>query len=278
MSVTVHSSHPLDAPFRAVCANARGEGAEFGFAGIDTAGAGDLPQRFSAWLPGNQPAARLATLREWKRQGRKFRFFFPERHYAPAREGHALFTGGHLGTPIGLLVKVQAHPDFLLHPERRGEACAWLDEPVLNRIPLAVWMQGPVADVRVMTSAVDGADIHVVMLRHTAPARHTIFELSVSPLLFHGAAPAVRDRIEATGSDGFLRVTGIWQEAVHAPRLEVHRAATDFVQRDLRRDFAQVYEHAAAQWPNDDSKSSYALAEAYLDACLKIAGQHARRP
>ena len=276
MTVTVHSTHPLDAPFQAAYRAAPAiTGTEYGFTGIQTLQLHEVPLSFSAWLPGDKPAERLSALDAWQRERRQFRLFFPERHYAPSREAQALFTRKHLGTQVSLLVKVQAHPNVLLNPELRGERLAWLSEPVLNRIPYVVWMQGPVADVRVVSSNLAGSDIHVVLLRHIEPARQSILELSVSPELRHGSEPAVYDRIEATGTDGVLRVTGIWREAVHAPRLEVHRGAMELVQRDIRRDFAQIYEHAAAHWNEDGQSASYALARAYLETCLRIANYSA---
>ncbi len=271
MSVTVHSTHCLDAPFRAAYLAAPAvTGCEYGFAGIEGLQGSEIADCISAWLPGDKPASSLAALNAWQRERKRFRFFFAERYYAPTREAHALFTGKHLGTQTSLLVKVQSHPDALLHPERCGDPLAWLSEPVLNRIPYVVWMQGPVADVRVLSSLVSGSQVHVVMLRHTEPARQSILELSVSPELRHGSEPTVYDRIEATGSDGFLKVTGIWREAVHAPRLEVHRAGIELVQRNLRRDFAQIYEHAAARWNKDHRTGSYTLARAYLETCNRI--------
>ncbi len=274
MSVIVSASRTIDEPFRRAYAGApRFAGTEFGLSGIDAATEGDIPQAFSAWLPGDRPAERLAALETWNRQRRRFRFLFPERYHAPAREAHALFTGMHVGMPIHLLVKVQAHPDTLFDPAHAGEGLNWLREPVLNRLPLAIWMQGPVADVRVVSSSVAGANTRVVMLRHKAPARQSILELSISSELRCGSAPAIHDRFEATGSDGILSVHGIWGDAVHAPRLHVRRGATDFTQRDLRRDFAQVFENAAADWNKSNRKKSYALAEAYLATCTKIVGR-----
>ena len=221
-------------------------------------------------IPGDNAVQRLKTLESWQERRRSFRFLFPEQHYGPAQEAQRLFTGKHVGTPIHLLIKVQAHPDTLLHPHLWTETGSWLREPALNRIAFAVWMQGPVADVRVVSSQVAGAQVHLVLLRHKAAARQTVMELSVSSELLQGKSPTIVDRFEATGSDGFIRVTGIWKEAVHAPRIEVYRGAMVHVQRDLNRDFAQVYANAAKNWGTPQANESYQIAQAYLKACAMV--------
>ena len=221
----------------------------------------------SAWLPGNIPGL-LPILEEWQEDNRLFRFLFPERLFAPAVAAHQLFTRRQLGNPLHMMVKVQAHPDCLLHNETDAPA-AWLAEPLLNRLPLLVWMMGPVTDVRVLEAGGNGWQSRVVMLRHAAPCRLSVLDMSLSRELYRGDRPAVYDRFECTGTDGFLRVNGIWEEDCLLPRLELHRGATETVQRDLRRDFAQVYENAVAESLalGRVSNESYRIAASYLEAC-----------
>jgi len=245
---------------------------EYGLTGL----LGDTPvdadaRAVSAWLPGDDAAKRLETLRRWQTAGVTFRFFFPERYHAPSAQARALFVGNDLGTPAHFLIKVQAHPQRLLDP-RSDTPGSWLREPVLNRLPLAVWMMGPVVDIRVLDSRIRDARSLVVLLRHRHPARLSVLESTVSPELRQGGEPAISDRFEATGSDGFIRVTGIWQEALHAPRLEVHRGPLELVQRDLPRGFTSVFTAAAAALPrlSQQSRESYRLAAEYLSACRLI--------
>jgi hypothetical protein len=224
------------------------------------------------WIPGDEPQARLTALADARQKGLSHPFFFAERYYAPAVEAHKLFTKGHLGVQLHFLAKVQVHPERLVHPNAWRDPKSWLREPVLNRLPLAVWMMGPVRDVRVVTSSAHGAETKIVMLRHVHPSRLSVLELSVSPHLTQGGKPAIADRFECTGLDGLARVTGIWQEVTHAPRLEVLRGPEVLVQRDLPRDFASLEDGAALR---KQSKESYRLAEEYLNACRLI---EAHRP
>lgn len=275
--VHVGSANPIDAPFAPAYAATNGGVAlrEFGFAGLlphrtlPPAAAGEA---VSAWLPGDNPLAYAHGLTLWQRAGVAFRFLLPERHHAPSLEAHALFTGKHLGMPLHFLGRVQAHRDRLLEPERWREPRAWLREPVLNRLPLAVWMMGPVRDVRLLESRADRSRTVLVLLRHKHPQRLSVLELSVSAELTHGGTPAIFDRFECTGTDGFLRVNGIWENHLHLPRLELHRGAVEQVQRDLPRDFAAVYEHAAraAATTSKRSADSYRLAADYLTACALL--------
>lgn len=257
MGVTIASSARIDAGFGPAYARVAAHGAEFGFGGF--AAATDFPSGpVSAWLPGDAPHEVVKRLDGIRRAGGRVRHLFAERYHAPSVEAHKLFTAGHLGTRIHFLAKVQAHPSLLVQPYSRDEH-AWLREPVLNRLPLLVWMMGPVRDVRVVRSG----RVAVVMLRHRTPGRLSILEWSVTP----ADVPAlIDDRFECTGSDGFLRVNGIWG-ASRLPRLELHRGALETVKRDLPRDFAAVYARAAERL---DAENDSELTASYLEACRLI--------
>jgi predicted dehydrogenase len=260
MGVTLHSTHLLDQAFAAAYARTSAPGAEYGFA---APAVGDpSPGTVSGWLAGDDPQAAVTRLDALRRAGSRFRFLFAERYFAPAIEAHRLFTGGHLGTRIHFLAKVQAHPARLTRP-LGAEPHAWLAEPVLNRLPLMVWMMGPVADARVVTSERGAARAAVVMLRHRTPGRLSILEWSVTPA---GSPDALDDRFECTGSDGFLRVNGVWG-ASRLPRLELHRGALESVKRDLDRDFAQVFARAAERLGHERDAE---LTAHYLEACRLI--------
>jgi len=277
VSVQLRSTSPVDLPFAAAYQKAGGPdlASEYGFAGMlahhppPAHRGGDA---VSAWLPGDEPAAWLRALTEWQRDGVGFRLLLAERHHAPSREAHALFTGRHLGLPLHFLARVQVHRERLLEPERWREPRAWLREPLLNRLPLAVWMMGPVLDVRLLESRTDHSRTVLVLLRHKQPQRLSALELSVSTELRHGGEPAVFDRFECTGTDGFLRVNGIWENHIHLPRLELHRGAVEMVQRDLPREFSSVYEHAARAGIGSKKQSaeSYRLAADYLTTCALL--------
>lgn len=276
--VDLRSRAAVDAPLAAACARVAGRVAlvEYGLGGDAARDPAPLPPGagVSVWLAGDDPAAGRAALARWRAERRPFRFLFPERLFAPAAEAKRLFTGGDLGTTIHLHVRVQAHPARLLRPEAvLATERAWLAEPALNRLPLAVWMQGPVADARVLLARRAGSLAVVLALRHARPTRQSILELSVSEGATRGGQPAILDSFEATGRDGFVRVNGIWDEAPHAPRLSLHRGALEVARRDLPRDFAQVHAAAAAEARRLSrrlSKESYSLAAAYLEACARV--------
>lgn len=266
MTVEARSDAPLDAPFREAYRGVEAALVEYGWRGIP-ADAEPLARgaAVSGFLPGDRAEARLAWLAGLRAEGRALRLLFAERLHAPSIEARRLFVeGGAIGARIHFLAKVAAHPARLLHPEAALEPWAWLREPVLNRLLLAIWVMGPVAEVRVLRARA----ATVVLLKHEAPARLSILEIVVSDGITERGVPAIADRFECTGSDGFIRVNGIWQEAAEAPRLALHRGAEEIVRRDLRRDFAQVYAAAAAEAPAiaRQSREAYALAEAYLRA------------
>lgn len=215
----------------------------------------------AGWVPGS--AHRDAALRERLRaKTLALQFVFPERYHAPSIEAHRLLTGKHLGLPIHFLYKVRAHPARL-----RG-AAAWLDEPVLNRLACVVWMMGSVVDARVLTATTGDAVTRIVALRHAHPGRLSLLELVVSPGVTHAGTPAVRERFEATGSDGFLRVNGVTEVDRGAPRIEVHRGAAEIVQRDLSREPAGI-DRLADAYRDRDRVRGCALTRDYLDACEK---------
>lgn len=266
------ATHLFDRPFQSAYASQTGAAplVEHGFSGLLAHADAQATGRISAWLPGDRIAERLSALHGWKRSAALFRFLFAEKYFAPAMEAHRLFSAGHLGNPVHFLAKVQVHRDRLLNPGRWNDVNSWLREPALNRLPLAMWMMGPVSSVRVVAVQTNSFSRGwVVLLRHRHAPRMSILELSVSSEQTQAGLPAIADRFECTGSDGFIEVNGIWGEARHAPRIAVHRAADVIVKRDLRRDFAQVYENAAAEqgrWERA-SAESYTFAEQYLDAC-----------
>jgi len=276
--VSLLSEHAVDRPFAsAYRQNPPPDGGfvELGFAGLLGERRPCLPvgAAVSAWLPGGDPARSAARLREWKAERRAFRFLFPERFCAPAIEAHRVFTHRHLGLQSHLLVKVRAHPDRLLAPERCGAAGSWLDEPVLNRLPLAVWLQGPVREVRHLRGNSAGpCQSSIVLLRHERTPRLSVMEIGVSEQVHHAGKPAVADRFECTGSDGFLEVCGVWQPDEAEARLRLHRGTAEVVRRDLPRGFAQVYERAArdSRRIRRRSGADYRHAEAYLHACVLV--------
>jgi predicted dehydrogenase len=273
--IELRSEAAIDAPFGSPAPDRAGAPlVEYGFRGLP-AGEEPLPAgaAVSGFVPGDRPDAHRARLARLREEGRAFRFLFAERLHEPAIEARHLFQAGAIGEPAHLFVKAAAHPARLLDPRAAlDDDNAWLCEPALNRLALAVWIMGPVRDARIVRSRAPGAAAAVVALRHEAPARLSVLEVAASSELTEGGAPAIRDGFECTGSDGFLRVGGIWQEAAGAPRLAIHRGGEEIARRDLRRDFAQVYERAARERGEiaRRSKESYALADAYLAACARV--------
>jgi predicted dehydrogenase len=268
MTVTLFSQATIDAPFGPAMAAAGRNYYEFGFGGspLDSPAPSGI---VSAFLAGDQPAEAREWISKISKAGGRFRLLFPERYYAPALEAHRLFTGKHLGTPIHFLSKIQVHPATLLSPDRVSDPKHWLREPLLNRIPLLVWMMGPVRDARVVFEARKGAVTCIAMFRHTHPQRLSILEFAVSGDFTQGGKPALLERFECTGSDGFLRVHGGLDPARAFPRLELHRGAIESVQRDLPREPAELYSQAVRR-AKEDSASHCSLTEHYLDACELI--------
>ena len=272
ISTTLMSSAALDLPFTDCYGLGVAGLTEYGFAGLLEQAADHAPGKdplVSAWIPGGTPDRWAAWLGALQSNRTRFRFLFPEAFHAPAREAHRLFTRGHVGTPIHVHVRVQAHPEHLLNPGSLERAGGWLDEPVLNRLPLMVWMLGPVADVRVELVAAAGAWRGVVMLKHRQPACLSVLEMSVPDDFVVGDAPGLADSLECTGSDGFLRVNGTWNDPWSEPRLVLHRGPMQSIRRDLERRFSHVYVRAAEEAPRiaRGSKAAYKLANAYLEAC-----------
>ena len=257
----------VDLSFLRAGTSRQGDTLELGFTGFGK----EVPawaRSVSAWLPGDRPDEAERWTKELRDAGTDFRFLFPERYHAPSREARRLFAGKEAGDPIHLHVRVQARPDNLLHDPRRAPQ-EWLRDPVLNRLPLAVWMQGPVHEVRLLSSSRETGCACVVLLRHADPNRMSILEWSVSP----DFAPGIADGFEATGRDGFLRVNGIWHEPWFRPRLVLHRGALETGRRDLPRDMESTAAAAAkAHHPSrKQTARSHALAAMYLDACRRVA-------
>ncbi len=276
MATIVQSVRDIDKPFlaayEAYAPKTRNSFLEFGLAGLNPDVSPKEKSAVSAWLPGSRPQKMLSCLQGLQKEKRDFRLLFPERFYAPAGEAHKLFTKKHLGLQIHFLAKVCAHPERLLTPSKWQEKTAWLDEPVLNRLPLAIWMQGGVSDVRCLVSQKENALTVVVLLSHEKPGRQSILEICVSPETKENGKPGIIDRFECTGSDGFITVNGIFQEAHHFPRIILHRGAREMVQRDLSRDFNQFFLNAAkeARKISRQSSAAYRLSKDYLHACSLI--------
>ena len=273
----VHSTHVIDAPFAQAYEGRTDMLVELGLGGW---GAAELPgsAAISAWIPGHDPDAARAALNQWQRERRALRFLFPEHLHAPSVEARRLLLNKDLGHPAHVLVRVQAHPGRLLYPDQWQSPQGWLREPALNRLPFLIWFLGPVREARVVSSIRKGALSVVVSLRHERAPRLSILEITVSNELTQANAPAIRDSIECTGSDGFVRVGGIWNEQDFSPRLHLHRGGKEILARKLRRDFGQIYESAAVQAPliARESKASWQLAEEYLHACELVLAQVAQ--
>ncbi len=276
MEHTVQSVHDIDKPFfpayEEYPPKIRTSFLEFGLAGLKPDAPPGAKAAVSAWLPGSQPRKMLTCLHMFQKEKRAFRFLFPELFFAPAREAHKLFTGKHLGLQIHFLAKVRAHPEKLLNPFKWQEKGAWLDEPALNRLPLAIWMQGGVSDIRCLVSQKENVTAVVVLLSHEKPGRQSILEICVTPETTENGKPGIIDRFECTGSDGFITVNGIFQEANYFPRIILHRGAREMIQRDFSRDFNQFFVNAAkeAQKIQRRSSAAYRLSEDYLHACSLI--------
>ena len=273
----VRSTHAIDSPFVQAYEECSDALAELGLAGW---GAKDIPAgtAISAWIPGDDPKAVRAALNNWRREGRSLRFLFPEHLHAPSVEARKLLLNKDLGHPSHALVRVQAHPARLLAPDAWNDPLSWLREPALNRLPLLIWLLGPVREARVVSANRVGARSVVVSLRHERAPRLSILELSVSESLTQGGVPAIRDSFECTGSDGFVRVGGIWNDQDFSPRLHMHRGGKEILARKLRRDFGQIYENAAAEAPmiGRESKAAWRLGSDYLHACELVLAQIAR--
>ena len=271
------SVHAIDAPFAQAYEGRRDALVELGFAGW---GAKGLPggTAISAWIPGDGPEAARAVLSNWRREGRALRLLFPEHLHEPSVEARRLFLKKDLGHPVHALARVQAHPGRLLDPEKWQGPNSWLREPALNRLPLLIWLLGPVREARVVSAMREGALSVVVSLRHEHAPRLSILELSVSESLTQGGAPAIRDSFECTGSDGFVRVGGIWNEQDFSPRLHLHRGGKEILARKLCRGFGQIYENAAAQAPliRRESKAAWQLSDDYLHGCELVLRQIAQ--
>lgn len=251
----------LDAPFAALKPGYQ----ELGFGGWNDL----LPARnvASAWIPGNLPSAPLAV-EKFQNQGGRFRLLFPERYHAPSIEAHKLFTEKHLGLPTHLLVKIRVHPALLTTPDVIA-GTGWLGEPLLNRLPFVVWMMGRVREARVVCAPAADAKAGVIVLRHEKLGRLSMLELSISAGVTQGGAPALRERFEATGSDGFVRVNGVLAVDRSAPRIEVHRGAAELVQRDLSREPDDLYRLAVGR-AEKDAEVYCRLTEDYLAACAVV--------
>jgi predicted dehydrogenase len=265
MNTKLASNSAIDLAFAAPLSMSSQSYMECGFSGalppVQAA-----PGVVSAWLRGDKSEEAKAWLAGVHDAGSRFRLLFPERYYAPAREAHRLFAGKHLGTRIHFLSKVQAHPDRLVRPVCLAEPNGWLSDPVLNRIPLIVWMMGPVKEVRVLSNTIGDNRTWVVLFKHSHPARLSVLELAVSADFTQAGRPALAERFECTGSDGFLRVNGGFDSARSQPRLELHRAAIESVQRDLPREPESLYATAVAN-ATQDAKRPCELTEAYLQVC-----------
>lgn len=251
----------LDAPFAALQPAYH----EHGFAGWS----GALPPRgvASGWIPGNLPSAPLAV-EKFQNGGGRFRLLFPERYHAPSIEAHKLFTANHLGLPAHLLVRIRVHPALLTTPDVIA-GTGWLGEPLLNRLPFVVWMMGRVREARILCAPAADGKAGVILLRHEKPGRLSTLELSISEGVTQAGAPALRERFEATGSDGFVRVNGVFSIDRSAPRIEVHRGPAELVQRDLSREPADIY-RLAVERAEKDAAVYCRLTEDYLAACAVV--------
>lgn len=231
----------------------------------------DFPfdRNISAWIPGDNPNNSEIWLKNLQKNGKYFRFFFPEMFYEPAIKAQKLFTGKHIGNPTSLLIKVMTHKGRLFFPGHFDQKDFWLKEPVLNRIPLAIWLMGPVHEVKFTYSKTNHAEIIVIILKHIVSPRLTIIELTISDEFLENNKPAIYDKFECTGSDGIISVNGIWSKNNHLPRLSIKRGSVEIIEKELCNDFESIFFNAVKEsiYINKNTKSSFKFAFDYLEAC-----------
>lgn len=270
MNINIRAKHDIDSPFiteYSKIQDIKESFIEYGLSGFDYNASDN--DNVSAWLPGNNPEKVMFWLKKLQSNGKYFRFFFPELFFDNSIEANKLFSKKDIGMITHLLIKVQVHKSLLFNSGFKNQPDFWMNEPVLNRIPLAIWLMGAVTDVRFSFSELKHANIMVIILKHKHSPRLSIIELTISDEFFQNGNPAMADKFECTGSDGIICVNGIWEKNHYLPRLSVHRGSVEISERKYSKEFNQIFSNAAKDAKNikKNSKDAYKLAFEYLEAC-----------